>query len=74
MNKEAMQEQIFKVWKNVIALGVKHQFPAEIGRWRRVLKNGAWLPKVSALDLLGTLGSGVRLGSMLARDSYVGLS
>lgn len=71
MNKAAMKEQLMKLWSNVNALGVKHQFPADVGRHRRVLQNGAWLSKLSAIELLSSLGSGMRLGPMLARDSYV---
>lgn len=74
MNQVAMESQLKKLWINVKALGVKHHFPATIGRYRRVLHNDAWLKHISAIELLSTLGSGMRLGSMLARDSYVGPS
>ena len=38
--------------------------------WRReVTNNNAWLNKLPALELLKYLGQGVRLGTMLGRDS-----
>ena len=38
--------------------------------WRReVTNNNAWLNKLPAMELLKVLGSGVRLGTMLGRDT-----
>lgn len=38
--------------------------------WRReVANNNAWLNKLPALELLKYLGQGVRLGTLLGRDS-----
>lgn len=38
--------------------------------WRRELtNNNAWLNKLTALELLKYLGSGVRLGTMLGKDT-----
>lgn len=38
--------------------------------WRRELtNNNAWMNKLNAIDLLKLLGRGVRLGTMLGRDT-----
>ena len=38
--------------------------------WRReVTNNNAWLNKLPAIELLKLVGSGVRLGTMLGRDT-----
>lgn len=38
--------------------------------WRReVTNNNAWLNKLPVIELLKLLGSGVRLGTMLGRDT-----
>jgi tyrosyl-tRNA synthetase len=69
MNTGAMQEQLSRLWSNVKALGIKHQYPPEIDRRRSLLNNRGWLEKLTAVELMRDIGSGMRLGSMLARDS-----
>ena len=69
MNVRSMKMQIDQLWKHVKCLGMKHRFPAETSRTRQLLDNHSWLAKLSAIDLMRDLGSGMRLGSMLARDS-----
>ncbi|KAF2007169.1 tyrosyl-tRNA synthetase-like protein [Amniculicola lignicola CBS 123094] len=69
MNIQCIGNQLEVLWKHVNALGVRHGYSPEISRRREVLNNRDWLQKLSAVDLMRDLGSGMRLGSMLARDS-----
>ncbi|KAF2205961.1 tyrosyl-tRNA synthetase [Delitschia confertaspora ATCC 74209] len=66
---ECMRDQLKGLWGNVNALGVKHNFPSNVG-WSKALRNNAdWLDKLTAVDLMRDLGSGMRLAEMLNRDS-----
>ncbi|KAG9189677.1 tyrosyl-tRNA synthetase [Alternaria panax] len=69
MNVESIQHQLEKLWTNVKCLGIKHQFPQMTSRKQDILNNSKWLGKLSAIDLMRDLGSGMRLGAMLSRDS-----
>ena len=69
MNVDNMHLQIHNLWKNVRCLGIKQKFPMQVSREFKVLNNHSWLANLSAVDLMRDLGSGMRLGSMLARDS-----
>jgi tyrosyl-tRNA synthetase len=69
MNVRSMKTQLDKLWTNVKCLGIKHQFPRETSRKLDILNNALWLEKLSAIELMRDLGSRMRLGAMLARDS-----
>jgi len=71
MNIASMHNQLLRLWVHVKCLGIKHKFPEHINRKQDLLNNKAWLEKLSAVELMRDLGSGMRLGSMLARDSSV---
>ncbi|KAF2132221.1 tyrosyl-tRNA synthetase-like protein [Dothidotthia symphoricarpi CBS 119687] len=69
MNIESIQSQLENLWTNVKCLGIKHQYSQSTNRRQKILNNREWLRKLSAIDLLRDLGSGMRLGTMLNRDS-----
>lgn len=69
MNVTSIQSQLKKLWTHVKCLGIKHQFSQHISRKQEILNNRKWLEKLSAIELMRDLGSGMRLGSMLNRDS-----
>ncbi|KAF1951663.1 tyrosyl-tRNA synthetase-like protein [Byssothecium circinans] len=69
MNVELMRTQLDKLWTNVKCLGIKHNHAMDISRKRALLDNADWLEKLNAVKLMRDLGSGMRLGAMLARDS-----
>ncbi|KAF1942147.1 tyrosyl-tRNA synthetase-like protein [Clathrospora elynae] len=69
MNVESIQRQLEKLWTNVKCLGIKHQYSQLTSRRRDILDNRKWLEKLSAIELMRDLGSGMRLGAMLGRDS-----
>jgi len=69
MNVESIHRQLEKLWTNVKCLGIKHQYSQFINRRQDILNNRKWLEKLSAVEMMRDLGSGMRLGSMLSRDS-----
>lgn len=69
MNVDCIQRQLEKLWTNVKCLGIKHQYSPSTDRRQYILNNRVWLEKLSAIDLMRDLGSGMRLGTMLSRDS-----
>jgi len=71
MNVASIHGQLEKLWTNVKCLGIKHQFSQLTNRRRDIFNNRQWLEKLNAVELMRDLGSGMRLGAMLARDSYV---
>jgi tyrosyl-tRNA synthetase len=69
MNIDSIHAQLAKLWVNVKQLGIKHRYSQLISRKQDILNNRVWLEKLNAVELMRDLGSGMRLGSMLARDS-----
>ncbi|KAI8937815.1 hypothetical protein NX059_005511 [Plenodomus lindquistii] len=69
MNVASIQGQLEKLWTNVKCLGIKHQYSQDTSRKFEILNNRSWLEKLSAVELMRDLGSGMRLGPMLSRDS-----
>ena len=69
MNVRSIQHQLEKLWTNVKCLGIKHQYSQMISRKQDILNNKKWLENLSAIELMRDLGSGMRLGAMLSRDS-----
>jgi tyrosyl-tRNA synthetase len=69
MNIESIRRQLDKLWTNVKCLGIKHHYSQTTSRRREILNNRDWLEKLNAVELMRDLGSGMRLGTMLSRDS-----
>ncbi|KAJ4992737.1 Tyrosine-tRNA ligase, mitochondrial [Stagonosporopsis vannaccii] len=69
MNTSSIRRQLEQLWTHVQCLGIKHHYPQETSRKQDVLNNRAWLEGLSAISLMRDLGSGMRLGTMLSRDS-----
>lgn len=70
MNIASIHRQLGSLWTHVKSLGIKHHYPPETSRRQDILNNRDWLEKLNAVELMRDLGSGMRLGSMLSRDSY----
>jgi tyrosyl-tRNA synthetase len=68
-NMASMHFQLKKLWVNVDAYGMKHGFKKEWAWHRELINNNAWWNKLPMLEVLQIMGPGVRLGSMLARDT-----
>lgn len=73
VNTRNIDVQIQRLWKNVAVLAEKHltELPNDIIRDGKVLNNDDWLSRISIMDVLGTIGSGLRLGPLLGRDTWV---
>ncbi|KAH7079104.1 tyrosyl-tRNA synthetase-like protein [Paraphoma chrysanthemicola] len=69
LNVQSIKLQLDKLWNNVRCLGIKHQYSPLTSRKQDILNNKKWLERLNAVEFMRDLGSGMRLGSMLARDS-----
>ena len=68
-NFKAMLVQTGELWKSVMKYAQRHGYKDEqIGQYM-LLNNGEWLDKLNILDFLKTLGNGMRVGTMLGRDT-----
>lgn len=61
--------QLKKLWLNVEAYGVKYGYKWEWAWKRGLLNNNTWMNKLPILEVLQILGPGVRMGSMLAKET-----
>lgn len=68
-NMVNMHYQIKKLWVNVEQYGKKFGHNWEWAWHRELVNNNAWINKLSVLELLQIIGPGMRLGTMLARDT-----
>lgn len=70
-NMVSMHYQLKKLWKGVESYARKHGFEQDRS-WRRDLaNNNIWLNKLSVMEFLQVLGSGMRIGPMLGKDTCV---
>ncbi|KAI9674867.1 MAG: tyrosyl-tRNA synthetase [Trizodia sp. TS-e1964] len=66
----SMHYQLKKLWRTAESYGNKHGYRWEWA-WRRGIENNStWLNKIPVMDFLKILGSGIRIGTMLGRDTY----
>jgi len=72
-NTQAIEAQIQRLWANVAALAEKHmdKVPEGMHRDGSTLNNDVWLKGIGLMTVLETIGSGLRLGPLLGRDTYV---
>ena len=69
-NMVSMHYQLKKLWANVDQLARRKYGYKEEWVWHRELvNNNAWMNKLPMLEVLQLLGPGVRLGTMLGRDT-----
>jgi tyrosyl-tRNA synthetase len=69
-NMTQMHMQLKAMWMHVEELGRRHGYHSQRYWKRAVLNNNVWLNKVSIHEVLKTMGGGMRMGSLLSRDSY----
>ncbi|KAL8896532.1 MAG: hypothetical protein Q9207_007664 [Kuettlingeria erythrocarpa] len=68
-NMVTMHYQLKSMWANVEKYGRKYGYVWEWA-WRRALvNNNAWLNNLPFFEILRLLGSGMRVGTMLGRDT-----
>ena len=65
-NAEAMFRQVAGLWKNAERYAERH---GSKFKQFRLLNNEDWLTKLNVPDFLKTLGNGMRVGTMLGRDT-----
>lgn len=66
-----MHYQIKKIWENVEIQARRHGYEKEWA-WRRGIKNNNnWWNKEPLLEILRRVGTSMRIGEMLSRDTYV---
>ncbi len=69
-NMTRIHYQLKRLWVNVEAYGKKYGYERDWAWHRELENNSAWWNKLPMLEVLQTLGPGMRIGSMLARDTY----
>lgn len=65
----AMHYQLKKIWMNVEAVGRRFGYEREWAWHRELVNNNTWLNKLSIMEFLSMMGSGMRLGALLSRDT-----
>lgn len=68
-NFKTMFAQLGGIWDNVIQYGQRHGYQPEARGTRALLDNASWLDTLNILDFLKLMGNGMRLGTMLGRDT-----
>lgn len=68
-NMTAMHYQLKRLWQNVDAAGRKYGYKFGWAMHRELVNNNAWTNKLTLLEFLQVLGPGMRMGTMLGRDT-----
>jgi tyrosyl-tRNA synthetase len=68
-NFRSMFGQVGRIWDNAIQYGKRHGLNAHDMGKLELLNNASWLDKLNILDFLKMMGTGMRLGTMLGRDT-----
>ena len=68
-NMVGMHYQLKKLWVNAEAMGRKYGYEKEWAWHRELINNHTWLQKGSVLDILQLMGTGLRMGALLAKDT-----
>ena len=68
-NLVKMHYQLKRMWINVEAYGRKYGYQWEWAWKRGLLNNTHWWNKLPFIEVLQTLGPGMRIGTMLGRDT-----
>jgi tyrosyl-tRNA synthetase len=70
-NFQALYKEVGRVWENAAKYGQRHGYEGKVMGKKSLLDNAEWLLKLNVVDFLQMLGSGMRVGTMLGRDTYV---
>ncbi len=68
-NFESMFKQVGSLWETSLLYAQRHGYTERETGEHRLLDNAQWLDKLNVLDFLKMLGNGMRLGTMLGRDT-----
>ena len=65
-----MHYQLKKLWANMEKHACsKHGYKWEWAWHRELVNNNAWMNKLPIMEVLKLLGTGIRIGTMLGRDT-----
>jgi tyrosyl-tRNA synthetase len=64
-----MHYQLKRIWLNIELYGKKYGYNWEWAWHRELSNNNMWLNRLPIIEFLQMLGPGMRIGTMLARDS-----
>jgi tyrosyl-tRNA synthetase len=68
-NMTNMHYQMKKLWVNVEQYGKKYGYNWEWAWKRELVNNNTWMNKLPIMEVLQMLGPGMRIGTMLGRDT-----
>jgi tyrosyl-tRNA synthetase len=68
-NMVSMHYQLKRLWLNVEEYGKKYGYKWEWAWHRELVNNNAWMNKLPIMEVLQNLGPGMRLGTMLSKDT-----
>ena len=68
-NMVKMHYQLKTLWANVEKYGKKYGYHYQWAWKRGLLNNNMWMNKLTLMEIIQTLGPGMRMGAMLARDT-----
>jgi tyrosyl-tRNA synthetase len=68
-NTVKMHYQLKQLWLNVEAYGGKYGYNWKWAWKRALVNNNTWMDTLPIMEVLQVLGPGMRMGSMLARDT-----
>lgn len=68
-NASAMYSQTSQLWRTAMRYAYRHGYDREERESHTLLNNADWLAKLNVLDFLRVLGNGMRIGTMLGRDT-----
>lgn len=69
INMVNIHYQMKKIWLNVEAYALRYGYRWEWAWKRGLLNNNAWQNKLGFMEVLQIMGPGVRIGTMLAKDT-----
>ena len=70
-NFKSLFRQVSNVWETAAKYGQRHGYEPKKEWKRQLLDNADWLLKLDIVSFLQQLGTGMRIGTMLGRDTYV---
>lgn len=70
-NFQALYKEVGRLWENAAKYGQRHGFEPKKSWRKTLLDNADWLLKLNVVSFLQMLGTGMRIGTMLGRDTYV---
>lgn len=71
MNMTKIHYQLKKIWTNVEIQAARHGYKKEWAWKRAIVNNNTWWNSLPMLEVLRRIGTAIRIGPMLSRDTWV---